>query len=361
MLQYKFAWNDFFSGSPSQTLNRYQYTSSQTVSASSVYVSNCLFNKCTISSGNGGALSCSTSVTILFVESSSFFSCKTNSGQAGAIYFQNSNALNCVLYAVCGYDCISTNTGIFARTSINNAASNKNYVNYTSVTRCVTSASGSECTLYIYYGKVHCPSVNVSMNKCPRFSGIIYTTFVDSNSVTSLMSYSTFAYNNDPQRSCIWCNSGNANYEIKCCNIFRNSQASSSYGTIFARGNLMIKDSCILENNANCIFYQEYDSCTITLSNCTVDSTSHYKSLVMQNTVTKSFINALNHMSTQNCHSEYDSVGTLTHNPYVSPSHTIMIRYTCKNQARISDSFPLNCLFIFTFIHTSPFYYSRCD
>jgi uncharacterized protein YgiB involved in biofilm formation len=74
---------------------------------------------------------------------------------------------------------------------------------------------------------------------------------------------------------------------------------------------MMFKNSCILENNANTIFYQA-SSYTITVSNCTVDRTSNNGCLTIQNTATKSFIFALNHMSTQNCHSEYDSAVTPT-------------------------------------------------
>jgi hypothetical protein len=356
MFSPKFAWTDYFSGSPATTLNSFQYTSRQTPSVSSVYVLNCLFNRCTLTSGNGGALYCSTSVIYLFVESSSFFSCKTDSGMGGAIYFSNTNNGRCVLYKVCGNGCSSTSTGIFTRIIINSDASNSNHVNYTSITRCVSDASGSQCTLYIYYGKIYVPSVNISMNKCYYHSGIIYTPFVDSSSITSSLSYSTFADNSALQYACIWCNREGAKYEIKCCNILRNTQVSNSYGLIFARESVKIDDSCILENSANYIFYQEKTSCTITLSNCTVDSTSHFNSFTMQNTVTKGFILGLNHMSTQNCHSEYDSAGYLTAAPFVSHTTKKIFCHTCKNQyqIRISDFFKLNCVFIVTFIHPNP-------
>ena len=52
-------------------------------------------------------------------------------------------------------------------------------------------------------------------------------------------------------------------------------------------------------------------SSTIILSNCTVNKTTYNRNLVTQNTVTKSFILALNHISTQNCHSRYDYAGYL--------------------------------------------------
>jgi hypothetical protein len=354
MFSPKFAGNDYFTGSPETTLNSTEYSSRQTPSVSSVYVSNCLFNKCTISSGNGGALFLSASVSYLFIESSSFFSCKTNSGEGGAIYFYNTNSGQSVLYSVCGNDCYSTNYGPFSRIDMQNIVTNKNFVNYTSIARCVSDASRSYCMLCILYGKIYCPSINMSMNKCQEQSGILYEPFIDSSSDTSSLSYSTFADNNAFRYSCIWCNN-RANFVIKCCNILRNTQGTlSSYGIIFARGNLMIKDSCILENTANYIFYQESTSYTITLSNCTVDSISHYYSFTIQNSATKSFIHGLNHISTQNCHSEYDSAGILTAIPYVSQSTKKVICHTCHCQPQISDSFTIIWLFIITFIHPNP-------
>jgi hypothetical protein len=355
MISSKFAWNDFFSGTPATTLKSTQYSSRQNPSGASVYVSNCLFNKCTITSGNGGALCC-TSATYFLVESSSFISCKTNSGYGGAIYSASSNTLKSVLYAVCGYDCCAVGYGPFVRIEIQNAATNNNCVNYTSVTRCVNDESGSVCMLTIYYGKIYCPSVNVSMNKCRRQSAIIYSPFVDSNSFTSLLSYSTFADNIATHTGCVWCNSGNAKYEIKCCNVLRNKDLSGSEGIIFARGNLMIYDSCILENNAPLIFYQQYTECTTTLSNCTVDIATKTGNVVTQNTVLKSFILGLNHMSTQNCHAQYDSAGYLTAVPNISSPTTKKFYYSCKNhyQAQISDFFIFHFVFLFTFIHSNP-------
>ena len=115
----------------------------------------------------------------------------------------------------------------------------------------------------------------------------------------------------------------------------------------------MINDSCILENNANCIFYA---SCyTITLSNCTIDKTTSAGSFNIQNTVTKSFIHALNHMSTRNCHSEYDAAGYLA--PVIqtpSPSKKQKHLCTCGNlfyQYQTNHFVSLLCVFLFHFIH----------
>jgi hypothetical protein len=353
----KFAWNDYFSGtSVTTTLGPGQYNSQKSYSSGNIYVLNCLFNSFT-SGSDGGALYCN-SLTCLLVESSSFFSCKTSSDDGGAIYASNSGG-QCVLHKVCGNDCYSTYTGgssyyQFSYTRSNNVVTGKNYVNYSSISRCVNERSNTHYILCLNYGKICCPSVNLSMNKCQCYSGIYCHTFVDSNSVTSSLSYSTFADNNPFGYCCIYFNTGGAKYEMKSCNILRNIQGSSSNGLIHTYGITTIEDSCILENTATNIFWA-YSSYAITLSNCTVDKTSRTGTLYIQNIVTKSFILGLNHMSTQNCHSEYDSAGYLTAIPYVSQKTKKLFYYTHNCHDRISELFSNNFLFIVMFIHSNPF------
>jgi hypothetical protein len=354
MFQTKFGWSDFFSGSPVTTLGPGYYISRQTPSVSSIYVSNCLFNTCS-STSYGGALYCSSSVTYLLVESTSFFSCKTSTPYGGAIYFSNSGG-QCVLYDVCGYDCYSTYSGetypLFTYTCVNDVASSKNYVNYSSISRCGDKNPNSRYTLYHDYGKICYTSVNISMNKCNYYSGIFCYPYSDSNSVTCSLLYSSFTDNSASQYTCIWFNRGGAKYEIKYCNILRNTQVSTSYGIIITTGILNIEDSCILENTAANIFHSSSSSYPITLTNCTVDKTTNNGYLTIRNTVTKSFFLGLNHMSTQNCHSEYDSVGTLTAIPFVSNPTKREFCYTC--QGRVSILFSLIQMFVFTFIHPNP-------
>jgi hypothetical protein len=347
------AWSDFFPDSPETNLKSQTYTSRLPYSSTSVYVSNCLFISCT-SGSDGGALYCSS--TDLLVESSSFFSCTTSSRLAGAIRVTTGQ---CVLYEVCGYNCYSTYSGSigqFACIDVN-TASYKDYVNYSSIVCCVNQRSDSYDTLRLGSGIVYCPSVNMSMNKCGRYSGILTYPDYDSNSVTCSFSYSSFVDNDCPGYTCIYFNRGGAKYEMKSCNVLRNTQSSSSNGIIYTIGVLDIKDSCILENTATNIFYSTSSSYTITLMNCTVDKTTNNGYLTMQNTVTKSFILGLNHMSTQNCHSEYDSAGYLTVIPYVSDStkKSFYFCYTCNHcQGRISSFFSIVWMLLFTFIHPNP-------
>jgi hypothetical protein len=355
LLHFRTAWNDHFPATTTTNLSQQTYTSKPSPSGSNVYVSNCVF-KSILSSSNGGALSL-TSVTYFLVESTSFFSCRTSNLFGGAIYFVNTGSGQSVLYEVCGYDCYSSPHSLFARIEVNNAASTKNYFNYSSISRCRTS--NSHKVLRLINGKIYCPSVNLSINKCGFCPGILCHPISDSSSVICSLSYSSFADNTANEYACISLWTAGAKSEIKSCNILRNTQVSSSYGIIRTIQNLMIKDSCILENKATYIFFHEDSSYTITLSYCTVDSTSKYGNLVTQNTVTKSFILALNHMSTLNCHSKYDLVGALT--PIIqtpSSSKKQRVYFSFGNsfyQHQLRYLISLVSVFLFNFLHLYDF------
>jgi hypothetical protein len=284
------AWSDYFTGNPNIQYSD-EYTTQQNPSVTGVYVLKCLFRSMT-STANGGALLCS-STTYLLVELTSFFSCKTNSNCGGAICISGSNS-QYVLYGVCGYDCYSTYTsgtslGQFSYNSLFTEVTSKNYINYSSIARCVTTNSNAHYTICHHSGNNSYPSVNISMNKCYGRSGL-YCCPPSDSTVTCLFTYTTFSDNIALGFTCISLCTSDAKYNIKSCNILRNTQSSTSEGTIYTRGNTMIEDSCILENEATCIFYVSSSSYTITISNCTVDSTSNNGYLTIKNTVTQSFI-----------------------------------------------------------------------
>jgi hypothetical protein len=343
-------WSDFFNEQQPVPIKNQNFNSRQTPSGSSVYVLNCLFNGCT-STGDGGALSCGTSVTHLLVESSSFFSCKTNSNYGGAIYFSNTNNGQCVLREVCGFDCISTSTNyacsMFAYIEVYDNILSKNELNYTSIKRCGNNVTYSQWGFYLGNGKISCSSVNVSNNKCYYQPGGVYNPSYDSNSATCSFFYSTFVDNIVDYHAILWFRKDNAKYEMKSCNILRNKQGVlNSLGLYYVCGSMKIENSCLLDNKANYIFYG-YSSFSFTLSSCTIDKTTNNGNLVTRNTVTKSFILGLNHMSTHNCHSEYDSFGTLT--PIITPSSSTKQRL-CYTYVKFFYQCPYGNLFIIAYI-----------
>jgi hypothetical protein len=341
------SWSDFYNSQQPTPINKQKHTSRLNLSDASVYVSNCLFVSIT-STSSGGALYCSSSVTYLLVESSTFFTCKT-SGTGGAIYFSNSNSGQSVLREVCGNDCWTTGSSgsPFAYIYVKNDATSKNYINYSSITRCVNEGSGTWFITKFQNGRVCCLSVNSTMNRIAYRSGFYCNSFNDPNSVTGSLLYSSFTDNNATLHGCVRFEGSCSNNEIKYCNILRNTQGSlNDQGTIVTDRNLKIEGSCILDNAADYIFFVHYSSYKITLSNCTVDKTTNNGYLTIQSTVTKSFILALNHMSTQNCHAEYYSAGC--------PTPITQLCYTCKNHfhlPRMREIVSLFSLLIFNFIH----------
>jgi hypothetical protein len=347
LFRVKAEWNHYFTGNPT-LIQQNVYTSKQTPSDTSVHILNCLFKSIT-STTAGGAVYCS-SVQYLLVESSSFFSCN-GKGHGGAVHFINTNNGQCVFYGTCGYDCYAKDSyGQFVYTCVNNGISSKNYINYSSASRCVNDGSSSWEMLSLYSGKICCPSVNVSMCKCQYNVGAYCSPFKDSNSVTCSFSYSTISNNYATSNNCIYISIAGAVNEIKSCNIIRNTQGSaSSGGTIYPNGNTMIQGCCILENTASYTF-RVSSSYTITLSNCTIDKTTISGSLIIQNTVTKSFILALNHIYTQNCNTEYDSVGSLT--PIIPPSSSSNNQIPCNTHERFFYQTPPQIL-VFVLLYSS--------
>jgi hypothetical protein len=336
MVRPRFVWEDFFTGTPIETNKHQQYTSRQNPSNSTVYVSNCLFYNCAASGVNGGALCCTT-VNYLLVEYSFFFSCKASISQGGAIYFNNQNSGQCVFYGVCGFGCCctyhSSSWGQFSWINTKDDAVSKNYVNYSLIANCINERADSSNTVNHGNGKIYCTSVNISRNKCNSRSVILCYPYSSSSTITCSMMYSSFSDNIAYDYICIWINRVSTKHEMKCCNVIRNTHSSSSYGLIHAYGNLIIEDSCFIENTATYIFCAS-SSYMITLSNCTVDKITNTGSLTIQKTVTKSFIHTIS---------------------YIFCPTKEVIYLACKTnnfKAKISDFFSFNSLFMVTFIHS---------
>jgi hypothetical protein len=170
----------------------------------------------------------------------------------------------------------------------------------------------------LFYGKILCPSVNITNNICYYDPAIYFKPTTGTGSPPSEMcciSYSSIVNNTSTNYNCIYFDNYGSSHRIDTCNILNNDQYSSSYGIIYSYANLLIKDSCILGNNiGKKVFYQDRSSCVMTISNCTIDNSNSFGSITFTKMNEKTFINALSHIATQRCDSYFDSFGTLTVN-----------------------------------------------
>jgi hypothetical protein len=299
-----------------------QYTQTITPKENYVYVHDCVFSYC-LSSSSGGALNCGNSVYKLLVEQTTFISCSTSTSNGGGIYFNSQTNGENILSKVCGFNCSSTGNGPFAFVYTKNNVTFKNHVNDSTITHTSILSGSPQRSLYLYYGNILCPSVNITNNECYSYPAFHSTPTSSSTSFTPCMSYSSIANNTAIESyGCIVLSGTSQLFDM--CNIINNKQiVYSSSITIWVNINLLIKDSCILGNNEGyCVFYASGSSGKIILSNCTIDDdtfskTRYYGSFTINKTIERSFIHALSHISTQKCDSYFDSYGTLTAIPIV--------------------------------------------
>lgn len=327
-------WNDYFSVSSQQTESSKTYESRINISSTSVYVLNCLFNKC-VSNSYGGALA-SSATEMLLIESSLFHSCSSSAIYGGAIYFENANNGQCILNIICSFNCTSTlmnsnSWGQFAYVIIKNQIGCKNYANYTSIVHTNSKNINSLNTLRLQYGTISVPSTNISGNECGKRPGILCSP-VSSSELNSpcIIKYSSFVNNTASSCDCIYFENTGAKKEMRYCNVIRNSQILAAQGTIYSDGSLIIEESCILENNASHVFFQNSGSTySITISNCTTDAITKYSGgFIIDKTAGNSFINGLIHIETWNCHSSFDSVNGLTVHPIKGSKKKRIICFT---------------------------------
>ena len=146
-------------------------------------------------------------------------------------------------------------------------------------------------------------NINDSINACYSSSGIYSKSCSVAETITCLISYSTFANNTSHQYACISMNSVNTN-EMLMCNVISNSQqARKNYGIILSHGNTNIKNSCILNNCVDYVFYQS-SSYKLIVTNCTLEedySSSNQIGSVSVETASNTFINKLQHIELGYC------------------------------------------------------------
>ena len=295
-------------------------TSQNFSSSTNIYVFGCEFVECSSSSSAGGAIRVSSSSsTKMLVEKSTFYRCKTTGYYSGAISFGTEG--NCVLSEICSFECCTTTDHQFqfAKIWCTNSKEYINRLNDSTISRSINDNSGT--SFDPYHGVVTLTNNNFSLNNC-KFRPCCW---LDPTEETTF----TYCYNTDSNNTAeLWQITVFVNYnggfEIKFCNIIKNEilNRTAEGGIIYTNRNLTIRDSCILENKATCILYEDSYSryrYTITVSNCTLDEDFELKKesyVTITNKAKSSFIHALNHLSTGNCEAKYDVVGSLTPNGF---------------------------------------------
>jgi predicted outer membrane repeat protein len=323
------AWNDFYTGSPSQT---YGTSSSQikiTISGSA-YVSNAVFQKIS-SSAAGGAIYCSDISLLFLCESTSFLNCSSSSNYGGAIYLSITG--ESLLYRVCGFGCVAINYySQFDYIRVPNDVTKRNEVNYTSVCHSIQKA---EYNIVIdhCYGKMRFNTVNASQNECQHNSGIFLRD--QSGEGCFVVEYCSLT-NNTMRYYFIIDMRTSYGKQIRFCNILNNKQqgTSSSYGLIHSSAFLTVENSCILGNDAVC---QVYGSSSSVVSNCSIDfSSSKVSGITLTNLPKESFVVKIACFETASCEAFYDSYGELSFLPDQSTTNNL-IMYSCEYHRRVWD------------------------
>jgi hypothetical protein len=307
------SWNDYYSGSGTDYSQKTQRLASFSGTA---YIKNSLFDELLISGYGGSIYYSSSSSLLMLIESSTFVYCQST-GLGGAIFFDNSGQY--VMVKVCGYGCKSTSyQAHFEYVQVTNSISSKNEI-HDSVICCTTQTSQSHEIIH-HYGKIVYKQTNFSSNKCYSVASIYANPTSNGNSAASSISYISVSNNVVSYGNCIYLSSSYL-HEVDSCNFISNTDLSSGYGLIKVSGSLNLRGSCILNNSATYVIYNDGGK-TITVTNCTIDSTStYYGSITFISTPKTSFINKIDHIETALCYAKYDSVGSLTVVPNITKTY----------------------------------------
>ena len=302
------SWSSFYStGSPTETVY-IDKTTRQTPTGSYLYVVRSLFTQFSATS-NGGCIYLSNTATDALIEESSF-TYLSSTTWAISIYIAVKNA---VYNKVCGFDAKTTvsSSEVFDSIQTPDSVANRNEVYLSSFSYIKESP---KCTLLLsrQYGKQLINSLNVSMNECKGTSGIYCYASYQSGSISTLISYSSFTNNSAvSENMCICFKRYPASYKMQTCNVISNKQSNNNKGLIASYGEIMINDTCILNNEATLVV-AVYNGYTMTLMNTFLDK-QEYKTgtIVIENGFATSFVNALIMLKTGKCDATFDKFGDL--------------------------------------------------
>jgi hypothetical protein len=288
------SWTDYYSGSGTEYS---QQTGRLTSFTGTAYIKNSFFNELSIS-GNGGSIYYSSSSSLLMlIESTTFIKSKSTS-TGGAIYFASSGQF--VMAKVCGSGCETTSSSYhFDYIQVTNSISSKNEVYDSSI--CRTNQPSRFCEMYHYYGKVVFKQTNISSNLCHQVTSIRSNPTSNGNMAASTFSYLSITDNIDTLGYTVYLSSS-CLYEIDSCNFISNTDKTSNRAIIITDGSLNLRGSCII-NNAVPYAIENRGGYSVTVTNCTIDSSIRYSGAVsILSTPKTSFINNLKHIETALCY-----------------------------------------------------------
>ena len=300
-------WNDFFEEATitQNYFNKlYNPTGVSSPCSCNIYVHNCAFEQCS-STSSGGAFCSTLSNTKLLIEEATFILCKTSGTNSAAVHF--ADGTHCIISRICSFECCIANTGStngqFGYFSVQKNIENKLVFIDSSIVRSKNAATSSYDAIDLLYGNISLSGINETENKCQRRSGLNCLSFYKSGEITASFSYSTFSNNTSNDDLLLDIETGDR-YEVIFCNLIGNKQYTTSFGMIYSSRNLDIKQCCILENNAQCLFYS---ASKITITNCTFDalysSTRNHGNVITNSILTNNhgFSLKLKHLSTADC------------------------------------------------------------
>lgn len=223
------------------------------------------------------------SVTKLIVSQTSFTSCKTSNQYAGAIYYNNGAGVQCIISKICSFQCASTfssagsSRGQFAYIIIKDDIWSINQINDSSIARSRNESTTSEEALCLNRGKITVSLVNLTNNKCARYTALYcipYRILGKAQSyITCNISYTFIVNNTAIGYSCICLDYPESSQCIDTCNIINNEQSSTTGAMIRTSAQLYIKSSCIIGNNKGKLLLDEaFSECNIILTNSTFDN-----------------------------------------------------------------------------------------
>ena len=309
----KDSWESFYE---TQNPSLYIYTdkkAQQELSGNTVYVYMSFFTSFSVSVSGGCILVENDKEGNVLIEES-YFTGITSSTYGIAFRILPRNV---VFNKICGNNCETTKTGdsdIFDYIHVYDSFDSLNQVNLSSYASIKAKGDMSE-SLTRNYGQIIFESTNISFNECKEISALYSYPSYRSGEISSLVSHCSFSNNSAHTTSSLIrfvMQNDDAKNKIEACNIINNKQKTNDKGLISSESELIINDTCILNNDATLIV-SVYNSYSMTIMNSYSDHPSYKTGIVAFETWAEDiFINAIVMFNTGKCIASFDSFGSIT-------------------------------------------------